>query len=423
MKLSDLVGGVWAITPEMHAEVQRIYATHMRGEKIDIRGVEARLGRPLANESKPYEVLDNGIAVLDIEGVMAPKANLFMQVSGGVSTQIAESQIKQAHADEDVAGLILKIDSPGGSVLGVPELAAVIRAFDKPIVALTDGTLASAAYWVASQCDAVYATGSTVDVGSIGVVATHQYREADKTQTTEITAGKYKRITSQHQPLSEAGKEDLQAKVDYIYSLFVDAVALGRCCTAEAVLKDMADGRVFIGQQAVDAGLIDGFESIETLAEKMAGKQALQRVGVRAAANGETVTLTATSEPNPTQGEPMDKETLQQEHPELLSAIQNEAATQAASAERDRVKAVLAVPGYGVASEDIKAMAFDGKSSAGDVALAIVQAEAAADKAAATAFLAEAPEAAAGSVAGDDAQKETPQSVADETIQLMKGGA
>ena len=57
MRLSDLVEGYWALTPCMHDEIRSIYDAHMRGDKIDIRGVEARLGRPLANERQPYQVV------------------------------------------------------------------------------------------------------------------------------------------------------------------------------------------------------------------------------------------------------------------------------------------------------------------------------------------------------------------------------
>ncbi len=88
MTLSDIVTGPWAILPETLLELQGIYATHLRGEKIDVRAVEARLGRPLASEQQRYELLDGGVAVLRAAGVMAPKANLFMQISGGISTQM-----------------------------------------------------------------------------------------------------------------------------------------------------------------------------------------------------------------------------------------------------------------------------------------------------------------------------------------------
>ena len=83
MKLVELLGSPWAIEPASLLEMQGIYETHLRGEKVDIDAIEARLGRPLANDQQTYAMRENGIAVLPIEGVIAPKANLFTRVSGG----------------------------------------------------------------------------------------------------------------------------------------------------------------------------------------------------------------------------------------------------------------------------------------------------------------------------------------------------
>jgi capsid assembly protease len=96
MKLLDLLTAPWAILPDQLAEIQGIYATHLRGDKIDIAAIEARLGRPLAHEQQDYEVRQGGIAVLTLEGTMAPKANIFSQVSGGISTQMAGLQLESA---------------------------------------------------------------------------------------------------------------------------------------------------------------------------------------------------------------------------------------------------------------------------------------------------------------------------------------
>src|SRR5690606_2867582 len=121
MKLTELLTGPWAIQPESLREIQEIYVTHLKGDKIDIAAVEARLGRPLANEQQRYTVRDGGVAVLPIEGVIAPKANLFMQVSGGTSAQMLVQQINSLAADSRVKSVIPLIDSPGGSVFGIPE--------------------------------------------------------------------------------------------------------------------------------------------------------------------------------------------------------------------------------------------------------------------------------------------------------------
>ena len=85
MSILEILRAPWAIAPDKLAEIQSIYDTHLRGEKINIDAVEARLGHSLQNEPTAYTVQDGGVAVLNIDGVIAPKANLFTRISGGVS--------------------------------------------------------------------------------------------------------------------------------------------------------------------------------------------------------------------------------------------------------------------------------------------------------------------------------------------------
>jgi signal peptide peptidase SppA len=263
MQLLDVLNAPWAIVPEKLLEIREIYFTHLRGEKIDLRGVEARLGQPLNNQREPYQVID-GVAVLPVEGVIAKRMNLFTRISGGVSTQLLERDFRAALADDRAHSILLSVDSPGGNVDGVFELAQTIYAArgKKPVVALADGMMASAAYWIGSAADRVFITGETTQVGSIGVVATHtdisKAEEMRGVKTTEITAGKYKRIASEHKPLSDEARAAIQEQVDHIYSVFVNQVARNRGRDVDTVLDKMADGRIFLGKKAAEIGLADG---------------------------------------------------------------------------------------------------------------------------------------------------------------------
>ena len=89
MSLMDIMTAPWALTTDKLREIQAVYATHLRGEKIDIPKVEASLGFTLNNKQEGYTVHD-GVAVLDVSGVIAPKANLMTQISGGASAQLLE---------------------------------------------------------------------------------------------------------------------------------------------------------------------------------------------------------------------------------------------------------------------------------------------------------------------------------------------
>jgi len=395
MKLLDIVTAPWLIEPSKLLEIQGIYAAHLRGEKIDIAGIEAKLGRPLANEAKPYEVVD-GVALISVDGVLAKRMNMMMQISGGTSMQMIERDIAAAVADPSAHSIVLMIDSPGGTVDGTQTLASAVRraSASKPIVALASGTMASAAYWVGSAADAVYIDSATTSVGSIGVVAKHvdmsRAEESQGLKTTEITAGKYKRVASQYAPLSEEGRASIQEQVDYIYGEFVDAVAAHRGVSVEKVLSDMADGRVFMGKQAVQAGLVDGVMPLDDLLASLnSARSSGQRISRAGVAHAAVV-------PPPKGTTMLTIEQLKAEHPQLAQALREEGAV----AERERIQGIESalLPGH---EKTIAAMKFDGKSTAGDAALAIVQAESTARASRAQALLNESPEPVKASVAAE----------------------
>ncbi|WP_019654013.1 S49 family peptidase [Variovorax atrisoli] len=430
MTLLELLRSPWAILPDRLHEMQAIYATHLRGEKIDIAAVEARLGRPLANDQQEYSVQQGGVAVLSLEGVMAPKANLFMRISGGISTQLAEKQIESAMADSRVRSLLIAWDSPGGSVFGTAELAQYIReASDtKPIVVVSPGMLASAAYFAGSAANAVYVTGPNVHVGSIGVVAEHDYTpRRDGGQTSEIVAGRYKRIASDNAPLTEEGRQNIQERVDYLYSVFVDAVAQQRSTTTDLVLERMADGRVFVGQQAIDAGLVDGVATIDALVEQLAtdpAKFATRRKAVFAVAGLPSVAAGAAPEdessnrekepvmPDADNKTPLTRESFERDHAALFASLRSEFSAQGATQERERIQAVraTAMPGH---EKLVEQLAFDGKTTAGEAAQQVLAAERSRVAAAAQGHFNDAPPAAPGAHApdGGEGEKDTDRSV------------
>lgn len=455
MTLIDLLQSPWAIVPSRLLEMQAIYATHLRGEKIDLAAIEARLGRPLANEQQDYALRDGGVAVLPIEGAIANKANLFMRVSGGASAQMLVRQVDSMAADPRVRGAILAIDSPGGSVFGIPELGDAIArlAAEKPTVSVSTGMMASAGYWIGSAANAVYASGKTDVLGSIGVVMTHNYNPRSSGQTTEITAGRYKRMVSDTKPLDAESEAYLQQQVDHIYGVFVDTVAQNRGVSADQVLANMADGRVFIGQQALDAGLIDGFASVDTLVERMATnpQQFAQRrkavfalgglaplavgqiagieavvneisssePGVAAAAILADATAPAATEAGPvlpaaSDDQPNEVNMTPQEIAAKFAAENPEAAAllraEGSAGERDRIKAVReqAMPGHEAL---IEALAADGKTTGPEAAMAVVAAEKQRVAAAGKARLAEAPQPIVGAAAESDPQHQAKPAV------------
>lgn len=365
MKLLDVLNSPWAIMPAKLAEIGEVYATHMRGEKIDIKGVEARIGRPLQNESQGYDVI-NGVAIVPVHGVLAKRANLFMQISGGASLELIGRDLQDALDDPSVNSIILDIDSPGGTVDGTQQLANLVRQARtrKRVVALADGCMASAAYWVGSAAESIYIADTTTMVGSIGVVTTHVDVSAKEAQTgiktTEISAGKYKRIASQYAALSPEGFATIQSQMDYLYELFVDAIAANRGVSTDKVLSDMADGRVFIGQQAIDAGLVDGVSTLDDLITKMAAQPGA------GAARTQPMNLKGTKA--------MTREELMASDPQLVQALLDEGRAAGAEAERARILGIEAntMPGHEALIAQLKA---DGATTPDQAAAQVLRAE------------------------------------------------
>lgn len=407
MNVLDSLYSPWAILPEHLTQMQEIYAAHLRGERQDIAAIEARRGAPLKGpEPGGYEIR-GGVAVIPVRGAIAQRMSLMQDVSGGTSSDLLTRDIKAATEDPKAKAILLHIDSPGGAVAGTEAAANALFAARrvKPTASLSDGVMASAAYWIGSAANKVY-VGSKVDrLGSIGVVATHRnirgMEEAAGVETTEIAAGRYKRIASQYGPLTESGRQSIQDEVDAIYSVFIDTVAKQRGVTIEQALA-MADGKVFMGQQAIDVGLADGFATLDTLIERLNHEMAGWQPATLAMSSAALPPLPPVATgPPPSAAQlttlpplfmPTTQEQVAQwaaENPEAAATLREEGAASerakllpridqaraaGAEAERERVQGVRAalIPGHEALIEQFCA---DGKTTGGEAALAVAAAE------------------------------------------------
>ena len=276
MQLVDTLSSPWAIVPDKLSEITQVYNAHLRGGSSDLSEIEARADTPARHKAGAF-VVEDGVAILSIEGVIAKRMNLMTRMSGGVSTEILGQQFRAAVADPEISAIILHLDTPGGAVDGTSALAKTIYESRgrKPIYALADGLMASAGVWIGSAADKIYLASRTTAVGSVGVVTQHvDYSAQEKKRgikVTDVYAGKYKRITSSHSPLSDEGKDYMQSQVDDLFSLFVQDVAKHRGVSVQTALDRFADGSVFIGQKAIDIGLADGFATLDGLLDIATG--------------------------------------------------------------------------------------------------------------------------------------------------------
>lgn len=209
----------------------------------------------------PYPVVD-GIAVIEISGVLIHRGSWIGRSSGQTSYEGIAAQIEAAARDPNVRGLALEIDSFGGEVTGVFDLADQIRAVraTKPVWAFVAEHAFSAGYALASQADRIILP-RTGAVGSIGVVVMHAdlsgQLDQDGVRVTLIHSGRHKVEGNPYEPLPEAVRNDIQREIDVLRFLFAETVAAGRAgrLSQEAALA--SEAATFRGKDAVAAGLAD----------------------------------------------------------------------------------------------------------------------------------------------------------------------
>lgn len=169
--------------------------------------------------------------------------------------------VRRALADPSVKTIDLVVDSPGGSVLGLPETADVIHRANKvkPVRAFVTGIAASAAYWLASQASTITLTPSG-EVGSVGVLDLHadisKALDASGVKITAVTAGEHKVERAPFTPLTDAAKEHMQTGVNRWYGDFLSAIRRGRGARVSAT-SNYGGGRMLSAKDALRDGLID----------------------------------------------------------------------------------------------------------------------------------------------------------------------
>ena len=219
--------------------------------------------------------VQNGVGILSIRGPLTNNDSPWNSYFGITSYNAIREALMYAAGDESIEAILLDVNSGGGAVNGVDDTAKLISMIDKnvkPVVAYTDGAMCSAAYWLGCSAREVYASNVAV-VGSIGVISTHmEQSKALKDAGVGVTvmrAGKYKALANSVEPLTKEAKDQMQSQLDAVYSIFLGHVATCRGKSADYADANMAQGREFIGQQALGASLVDGIESFDTLMSMM----------------------------------------------------------------------------------------------------------------------------------------------------------
>ena len=202
------------------------------------------IGRPLVQSGS----IGDKVAVIDITGTIS-------------RTQTTIKQIHQYRDDQTIKAIVLRINSPGGSVASVQEIYSELKKLEKPIVASMGSTAASGGYYIAAIADEILANPGTL-TGSIGVIMQFTqikglYEKIGLEQQV-VKSGKFKDTGSPVRDLTDEERELLQATLDDVHNQFIDAVFEGRQehLTREEIVA-LADGRIFSGQQALEHKLVD----------------------------------------------------------------------------------------------------------------------------------------------------------------------
>ncbi|UYP67464.1 S49 family peptidase [Thalassobacter stenotrophicus] len=209
----------------------------------------------------PYPVAD-GIAVIEIAGVLIHRGGWIGQSSGQTSYEGIAAQIEAAAHDPSVRAVALEIDSFGGEVAGVFDLADQIRALrrNKPVWAFVAEHAFSAGYALASQADRILLP-RTGAVGSIGVVVMHAdlsgQLDQDGVQVTMIHSGNHKVDANPYEPLPEHVRDNIQREIDVLRSLFAETAAAGRAGRLNQEAALATEAATYRGTDAIAAGLAD----------------------------------------------------------------------------------------------------------------------------------------------------------------------
>lgn len=214
-------------------------------------------GKPIALKS-PFK--GERIAVIKLEGIISDSSDNSFLRDLTSSTAVHELIVK-ATQDPFVKGIVIRVNSPGGTVAASQELyQAILKARKKKPVVITMGDVAaSGGYYIASAADAIFANPGTL-TGSIGVITSYLnfYELLTKigVQGVVIKSGKYKDIGNPTRSLTPEEKQILQSLLDDSYNQFIKDVAKGRKMSTENI-KSIAQGLIYTGKQAKKAGLVD----------------------------------------------------------------------------------------------------------------------------------------------------------------------
>ncbi|MBT2666272.1 signal peptide peptidase SppA [Bacillus sp. ISL-4] len=233
-----------------------------------------------ASESAFYEEVIEGddysnvIAVFDVEGTIQDTGEASLLSSATYNHRAFMDKLKMAEENDDIKGIILRVNSPGGGVVESAEIydkILDIKKVKKPVYVSMGSMAASGGYYISAPADKIYASPETM-TGSLGVIMHgYNYEKLAKKYGVEfetIKSGPHKDIMSPTREMTGEEREILQNMINNSYDQFVKVIADGRGMTEKEV-REIADGRIYDGRQAKENHLIDDFGHLDDVIAAM----------------------------------------------------------------------------------------------------------------------------------------------------------
>lgn len=288
--VSLFYSSVWAITPDYLKKMQTILTSWDSGLEINAEALQ--LNNKLKNSTSLFAVdsrkhlkaqmSEDGsmqaaaersenekvVLIIPIIGATFKRADMLQMISGARSVEAIISDLDEAQKDDNVLGVVLLIDSPGGQLDGTEALAERVKNFDKPIVSYTDGLMASAAYWVGCQSRTVYARGKTCIIGSIGTVYEHTDESGKQTKEGEVVSyilpdkSKEKLMAPENKPLDDEAISRVKRMIIPLNEFFINSVTEARGAKLKNT-DEIFTARVYNGEESLEIGLIDKIGSMD----------------------------------------------------------------------------------------------------------------------------------------------------------------
>jgi len=311
---------MWLLLQSIYNDVQGARASGVTFTAEQLTAFEHNMA---ASDTSRIMALAGSNAEIHVKGVLTSTPDIFAMFFGGGNTTYPEiiAALAEADANPEVNEIIMRFDSGGGSINGMFDAMAAMKATSKPIRAIVGTMAASAAFGLASQADTIEAHNRASSVGSIGIVVDAHVNSDVVSITSTNAPNKRPDLTT------EAGKAVVVEQLDAVHELFAEGIADGRGTTVETVNADFGQGSMFLADEALKRGMIDSVAST--------GLQSVKTTKSTTATSGEQLEAT------------MDLTELKTKHPTLCAQLVAEGET----AERDRVSAHLTM---GEASGDMK---------------------------------------------------------------------